>query len=106
MTEKWQIDENGFVTTEPARVFFDIVNAMAFVKSSPTKFFIVFKGAQVENEFPNTEDRDGIFGMLVNWRIESRKQWYKECTEREKLQTTMQTASLEIQNKLAGTMCR
>ena len=102
--EEWKIDEYGFVTN--GKVFFHIarVNFLSKVwvlnKAEEKQYCIDigFTGGVRSISWPEEESRDSIYNWLTKALVEKGKQE----REHSAIKHNMQSAGLEIQNRLAG----
>lgn len=100
MSEEWTIDELGFVSN--GKWFFDMNQCSGVFKIGEKALRIVFYGGQIDNDFPESKFRDGIFDLFCRWKRETRKAWQDEKREHEQYHHNYQEAMLATQKSIIG----
>ena len=100
ITEEWRIDKNWYVNTP--RNYFHINKIEFMIKKDETNIILGFHANNIDLDIKSNEERDGIW----EWLKEGIASFHKAIQEHEKLHHEMAALQLEIQNRMAGVVCK
>ena len=97
----WEMDEYGFVHN--VENFIDM-KAVRFLtkEGDDLSFTIGFDGGGIRIKFVNKKERDDIYQWFIKCRIAVSQAYKKD----EEVKQRLFQASVEIQNRMAGNVCK